>query len=42
MFAEMLLQLALRGEDLRAYGALLVLELSITETLGLVFAGVRI
>lgn len=32
MFTQVLLQLALSGKDLRAYGALLLLELPITET----------
>lgn len=42
VFAEMLLQLALSGKDLRAYCALLVLELSIAETLCLTVTGISI
>lgn len=42
MFSEMLLQLALSGEDLRAYRAFLVLEFSIAETFRLTFTGIRI
>lgn len=42
MFTEMLLQLALCGEDLTAYSALLVLELSITEIFPFSFTGICI
>lgn len=42
MFAEMLLQLALSCKDLGAYCALLVLELSITETVPLIVTGICI
>lgn len=42
MFSEMLLQLALGGKDLRAYRALLVLELSIAETFCLGVTGICI
>lgn len=42
MFTEVLLQLALSGKDLGAYCALLVLELSITETFRLSVTGIRI
>lgn len=42
MLTEMLVQLALRGEHLTAYCALLVLELSITETFSFSFTGICI
>lgn len=42
MFAEVLLQLALSGKHLGAYCALLVLELSITETVRLSVTGICI